>query len=120
MAKTPNAKINETKIRIANEIGERNSWITRGREIENYLSDKTVSDWLFEKLGHKVKFKNDSDTKLEDSILKSNEAIKLEYNKAKTLYSSEIVKYIDENSLAMLDLKKNVLNLIDKIRKWNK
>ena len=117
--KTMNAKINETKKRITEEIGEGNSWITKGREIENYLSDKTISDWLLNKHGYKTNFTNDKNTKLEENIKNSNENIKLKYNLSKTVFSSEIVYFINNELLETLDLKKNLANLIYRIKKWN-
>lgn len=117
--KTISTKLNETKNRITHEIGESNSWITKGREIENYLTDKTISDWIFDKYELKASFVNDRNTKLEDNISNSYKTISLKYNLSKTVFSSEIVKYIDKESLEILDLKENILNLIDKIRKWN-
>lgn len=117
--KTTNTKLNETKKRITNEIGESNSWITKGREIENYLSDKTISEWLLNKYKYKTNFTNDKNTKLEDNITNSNNKINLKYNLNKTVFSSEIANYIDKDSLQTLDLKENILNLINKIKKWN-
>jgi len=117
--KTMNTKVNDTKKRIIDEIGEGNNWITKGREIENYLSDKTISKWLSEKHGYKSNVINDKDTKLEDNILNSDKKIKLKYNLSKTVFSSEIANYIDKDSLEVLDLKDNLLNLIEKINKWN-
>jgi len=117
--KTMNTKINDTKNRITKEIGENNSWITKGREIENYLSEKTITNWLLEKHGFKSNFSNEKNTKLEDNIASSNKTINLKYNSSKTVYSSEITNFIDEDSLDILDLKENILNLIDKIKGWN-
>ncbi|MCL2414240.1 MAG: AAA family ATPase [Bacteroidales bacterium] len=115
--RTLNTKINDTKQRITTEIGENNYWITRGREIENYLSDETVSKWLSEKYVCKSEFTNDSDSKFEYSIDKINQKVK--YNLNKTALSSEIAKYIDVASMETLDLKKNIENLIVQIKKWN-
>lgn len=117
--RTMNTKVNDTKNRIINEIGEGNNWITKGREIENYLSDTTISNWLFEKHGYKSNVINDKNTKLEDNILNSDNKIKLKYNLSKTVFSSEIANYIEKDSLEVLDLKDNLLNLIEKINKWN-
>ncbi|GAF05954.1 ATP-dependent nuclease [Saccharicrinis fermentans] len=117
--KTMNAKINDTKNRITKEIGENNSWITKGREIENYLSDKTISDWLLDKHGFKTSFTNDKNTKLEENIANSSKTINLKYNLSKTVFSSEIADYIDKDSLAILDLNENLKNLLSKIREWN-
>lgn len=114
---TSDTKINDTKQRITTEIGQENYWVTKGREIENYLSNEVVSKWLSQKYDCKSEFTNDSDVKFEDSIEKINQKVK--YNLNKTVLSSEIAKYIDKDSLATLDLKKNVENLIVQIKKWN-
>jgi AAA15 family ATPase/GTPase len=118
--KITNPKLNETKIRISQEIGEGNFWITGGREIENYLSDKSINDWLKNNHNYDVGFSNDKNQKLEDNILQSNNKMKLKYNLSKTIYSSEITNYIDENSMDVLDLKVKINQLIEKIRNWNK
>jgi len=117
--KSISEKINDTKSRIANEIGEGHSWITKGREIENYLSDKTIYGWLLDKQGYESNFVNNKDIKLEDNIISSNEKIKLKYNLSKTVFSSEIVDYIKSDSIDVLDLRENLLNLINKINNWN-
>lgn len=117
--KTINATVNDTKRRISDEIGELNSWVTKGREIENYLSDKTISKWLLNKHGNKVNFTNDKNTKLEDNISNSNTKVKIKYNRSKTVFSSEITEYIEKDSIDVLDLKKNLNNLVEKIKSWN-
>lgn len=118
--KTMDTKINDTKTRIANEIGEGHTWITQGREIENYLSDESVTKWLTKSYKYKSTFVNNKDIKMEENISNSDSTVKLKYNANKTVFSSEIVKYIDNNSLDVLDLKKRLLNLIEVIRNWNK
>jgi len=116
--KTMKAPINETKKRVNDEIGSDNCWITSGREIENYLSDETISKWLEEKCSCKTKFVNNKDKKIEDNI-SSDGKIKLKYNLSKTLYSSEISPYINKDSLDVLDLRQNLDRLIACIKKWN-
>jgi len=117
--KSITTKINETKKRISNEIGANNSWITKGREIENYLTDETITKWLLEKHNYKVVFKNDKDIKLEENIINSSSKIKLKYNLNKTLFSNEIIEYIDDKSLKTLDLDEKLNALITEIDKWN-
>lgn len=117
--KSSNAKLNTTKTRINSEIGEGNYWVTKGREVENYLSNDIVTNWLKGKDYTSFKFTNDPDKKLEDNIAESNTKIKLEYNLSKTLFSSEIKNYITEDSINTLDLKANLLKLIAKIKLWN-
>lgn len=118
--KTINTKLNETKIRIQDEIGENRCWITKGREIENYLSNKTLSIWLKEKHKYQFEISNDKNTKLEENILNASDKIKLKYNLNKTIYSSEISEYIDADSIDVLDLKQRLNELIDVIKDWNK
>ncbi|WP_299583995.1 AAA family ATPase [uncultured Sunxiuqinia sp.] len=117
--KTMHGKINETKKRITSEIGEGNCWITKGREIENYLSDKTITNWLKDKHGVITNFHNEKDTKLEDNIFNSNSKINIKYNLNKTVFSSEIADYIDSGTLEIMDLKNKLDILIDNIKKWN-
>ncbi len=118
--KSINAKLNDTKTRIQNEIGENKAWITKGREIENYISNDALQKWLKEEYGINNIIDNEPNTKLEDnisSIGKPTEGIK--YNLNKNKYATEIVKYIDETNFDLLDLKPNLVNLIATIKKWN-
>lgn len=117
--KTGNTKLNATKKRINSEIGNNNCWVTKGREIENYLTEETISNWLLKKHKYESNFKNDKNTKIEENILKSNNKIKLKYNLKKTLYSSEIVEFINLSSINTLDLKENLKKLINEIKVWN-
>ncbi|MFD1161056.1 ATP-dependent nuclease [Hwangdonia seohaensis] len=117
--KNINAKLNETKIRIQEEIGEERCWITKGREIENYLSDATLTNWFRNKHKVKVEIINKKDIKLEDNILNTDTKVKFKYNLNKTIHSSEIVEFIDESSLDVLDLKQNLNQLIEAIMTWN-
>lgn len=117
--KTITAKINETKRRISEEIGDSNYWVTKGREIENYLSDKIINAWLKDKHSYDVNFCGDKNTKLEDIITNSSSKIKLKYSSSKTVYSSEISEFIDLDSIDILDLKEKLNELLEKIRSWN-
>jgi putative ATP-dependent endonuclease of the OLD family len=114
-----NDNINETKSRIVKEIGVNSCWVTSGREIENYLSSKIVSRWLLEKHKVKVDFTQDKYVKIEENILKSGDKIRVKYNESKTVYSSELSKYIDIESLDILDLRENLEKLVEKIKLWN-
>ncbi len=121
--KNISTKLNATKKRIIEEIGDSSYWITRGREIENYLSDDTVTNWLNNKHSYTVDFENTIDQKIEKTIEETNVKIKIKYNESKTKYSSEICEYISEESIKQSrpkDLEKKLNELIEQIRKWNK
>lgn len=101
--------INDTKLRIHKELGKENSWITDGREIENYLSKRTINMWL----------NNDENTALRlEKYNKVLDELK-NYSKDKHESSREIVKFIDENDLDIYDLKEKISSICQKIRKWN-
>lgn len=115
-------ELSESKRRVIKEIGEGNYWVTKGREIENYLSGKVVKDWLLErhKGKHKkeiAKFTNEKDTKLKGNI--SNVSENLFSYTNKTFHSSQIAEFIDKDSLEVLDLKEKLDELIKCIRAWN-
>lgn len=100
-------KINSTKIRIQDEIGDKGCWITKGREIENYLSTNTLSKWL------KSDVTTNSDYKLEDIVSPKK------YDLAKSKYSKEIVEFITSEDFDILDLKSKLNQLIKLIHTWN-
>lgn len=119
--KTIGTRLNDTKTRIQNEIGENKTWITKGREIENYISNNTLQKWLQSDYSINCTFNNDSNTKLEDNISNVGRATgKIKYNLNKNKYANEIIKHIDETNFDNLDLKQNLDNLISTIKKWNK
>ena len=117
--KTITANLNNTKIRINNEIGEDNCWVTNGREIENYLSNNIIRNWLKSKYGYETIFENEKNTKLEDNIINCSSKMKIIYNQNKTLYSSEIIEFIDRDSIKTLDLEAKLNTLINNIKIWN-
>lgn len=118
--KNISTKLNDTKKRIQKEIGEQNCWITRGREVENYLSNNTIKKWLKTYYNiSKFNINNPLDIKIEDSITNSHKTVKLKYNSSKTLYSKEICEHIVSSDLDILDLRKNLINLENIIKKWN-
>ncbi len=113
-------EINDTKKRIRSELGD-NCIITEGREIENYLTDKTMSNYLADKFNTKIKFIYDENKKLQASIdytlKKNNYEETFKYEKVNC--SREIVNFIDKDDLKVLDLKKNIEFIIESISRWN-
>jgi len=114
-----NAKLSNTKKRINEEIGDDNCWITRGREIENYLTNKTIQKWLNNKHNISTNIQNNKDVKIEHNILNSGKNIKLDYSSNKTIFSSEVVEHISQSDLDLLDLKSKIMSLTEEIKKWN-
>lgn len=114
------ARVNATKERIVAEVGEGNYWITKGREIENYLAEDSITRWLRDTHNCKTTFKNDKNTKLEDNIAACGLKKSLKYNANKTGYSAEITEFLDETSLQVLDLREAINNLALRVEEWNR
>lgn len=118
--KNVSPKLNNTKLRIQEEIGENSVWITKGREIENYLSNSCIENWLHSKHQIKCNFENEINTKLEDSMMKIQSLHKIKYNLNKNKYASEIISFINIDHISNLDLSDKINTIIATIKKWNK
>lgn len=114
---TTKASLNRTKKRIKDELGNSN-WITKGREVENYLTKNTVNKWLELKKNTSGMFVENINDKIEDSISLVNISVKYNLNKSK--YSKEIIEYITTEDLDILDLRKKMSELLSQIQEWNK
>jgi len=118
--KSISQRLNDTKSRIQMEIGLESVWITKGREMENYLSNSTIENWL--QSIHKIncRFENEINTKLEDSVLKVDSTNKIKYNLNKNKYASEIISFIENDQMSVLDLFEKVNKIVKTIKGWNK
>lgn len=113
-------KLNATKTRIKNEIGDHKCWITKGREIENYLSESTIKKWLKEKTKKELHFEYSHQEKLENSIKAANiSGVEIKYETNKNAFSKELVEYIECADFKTLDLEAKIDEIIDWIDKWN-
>ena len=107
--------INVTKTRIKKEFksNERCCWITKGKEIENYIPYQAINkaygnDKLKAQCGQNDKF---------PEYIKQQIGNKT-FNKVG--FAHKVIEHIsDENSKDILDLKSNVEKLSEKIRSWN-
>lgn len=114
------AKINATKDRISQEIGESKVWITRGREIENYLAPGIITKWL-----QSIDVKNNATIILDankpiDEILNAIPKLKkINYAANKNYHAFKIANLITNADLDYLDLKPKTELLIQNIKIWN-
>lgn len=106
--------INLTKSRIKKEFEAVNMfcWITKGKEIENYIPYQAINSAYGSNLSRQCEatelFSNYIKQVIHDSV----------FNKVK--FSHEVVKYInDGNSETLLDVRKMITKLCDEIKKWN-
>lgn len=111
------SRISDTKKRIESEINEIGglAWITKGKEIENYLDASVIKDHLgvnVEQVGQYDDFAEYLDGLLEDAGKK--------FLRQKPLFAEKIVPLLTaENSFAILDLEEQIRRICNLIRKWN-
>ncbi len=112
--------INATKQRIVEELGEGRVWVTYGREIENYLSDATLTEWL--KIGYNLQeaFVLEDDQKIEDAIQSQLGDGGPKYARGKSKFAKEIVDHIMLDNFGKHDLKPKIDLIVNMIRECNK
>ena len=111
--KTSRSKpINDTKKRIKEEFEKLQlfCWITKGNEIENYVSCQAINDKYgceLEQCGQYEEFP--------DYIKK----IRQNFTSEKVRFAVKLIDHINaDNSGSILDLKQQILNLIETVRGW--
>lgn len=110
-------RINRSKARIKNEFKENNSlvWVTQGKEIENYLSQRLIKEVyrVDKQIGQYEKI----DDFLNDAS--SNKKLGTFYIRNKVTESIKLVKYMNESDLKILDLEDRIKQIVYRIRLWN-
>ena len=107
-----NSRINDTKKRIQNEFNAKGlfSWITKGKEIENYLAVNAINRALAIQIPKQCK----QYELFPDYILKEYAG----FNGRKVAFANKVKDYIDNENV--LDLEQRVKQLYRTIRLWNK
>jgi hypothetical protein len=111
--------LNPTKKRIIDEIKciEGMSWVTKGKEIENYIPADTIAAYYKRNSLKQVDQFDDFYEYLNKII--SGEGRK--YAGRKPLFADRLCPYITmENSQGVLDLQHQVSKVIRHIQQWNK
>lgn len=113
-----NDKINVTKKRLKNEFEKNNQicFITKGREIENYIPSNIFIKHY--NLKDEVSIKPYEDIKDFLNMIKNNEGTKFERNKV--VYSRIFSELMNINNLkSNMDLDYYMIKIIDQIKIWN-
>jgi len=117
--KTTHTKLNATKKRLHNEFSDIGSlcWITKGKEIENYIPSEVVKEYLDSSSSINNVGQFESFFDYLDSI-QSGEGSK--FSKPKSVLADKLVPYMNEKNMKpMLDLDKKMRMLCDQIANWN-
>lgn len=112
--KNQDTPLSGTKERIIEEFDKLGmfSWVTEGKEIENYIPKEAVK-LMFEKAIRKKCEKYDLFPDYINTYYKN-------FEKKKVPFANEIKEFITkENSLPVLDLKDQITKLYTSIEKWN-
>lgn len=107
-------RLNGTKKRIIDEFKKLGMfyWITKGKEIENYISKEALEL----KFGKKIRNKCDKYELFPDYIKPYDK----NFANRKVLFANEVKDYITkENSTSIFDLKDQITKLYKNIEKWN-
>ena len=110
--------INTTKQRIVKEIQEVGgaSWITNGKEIENYIPLQVVKAVIDQQAKKQVERFQDFSEYLEN--IKDGEGER--FKRGKPLFAEKFLSHITlENSKDILDLNKKMVEAIRHIKRWN-
>lgn len=115
----PSKPINDTKKRIQQEYENNNQlcWITKGKEIENYVP-KQILDMFYEQ---KVDEEFQQYTTIDTFLNKYKENEGEEFKRTKIKYAQQYVeKMTIDNMRDVLDIDSNMKKVIKEIEKWNK
>ena len=106
--------LNSTKKRIIDEFGKKKMfcWVTKGKEIENYISKDAIESML----GTRI----ENQCKKYELFPEYIEAYYKNFTYKKVPFANEIKDYITkENSLSILDLSTQIKTLYNEMKKWN-
>lgn len=120
-----NGMLNRTKERIQAEMVRNNDglcWVTKGREIENYLRPGLVSGYLSERFAKDVNVKFATDDRLAETITIATtglEGSRVDYAREKVAYARAFSARLQSADLDVLDLHDRLMEMVARIRKWN-
>jgi hypothetical protein len=113
-------KLNATKERILEELGEEQCWVTEGREIENYLRPELIARYLTDKCGQTVNIEFTSEHKLQEAITAATEDLDVTPVKhTKVEYARAFCELMDLLDVDVLDLSEKLNLMVELIREWN-
>lgn len=123
--RSPRDRLRETKRRVRKECEDTESycWITYGREVENYLSPRTVNETL-STADAQIDFQIDRYQKFDDALAEAAQKAGIKaplYAKDKVGYARKFADHICIQDIeADRDLKRNLDRIVGLIREWNR
>ena len=116
-------ELKSEKKQVVESCKENNTlcWVTLGKEIENYLSTKTIKKAVLELRKSEIEIKFglfDKFAEKIDSALIGKGLETLNYNKNKNSLSKKIAEFIEKDDIQE-ELKESLKSLIEKIKSFN-
>ncbi len=115
---TQQSRLNDTKKRIIEEVETIGgiAWVTKGKEIENYIPADVIKKWLnrhdIEQVGQYDNFFDYLDN------IKNGEGQR--YSSRKALLAEQLCQFMTKENIAnSLDLAEKLEQILNVIRKWN-
>ncbi len=116
------AKLNKNKERIAGELSEGFCWVTKGREVENYLPQRLLADYLAQRYSKSLPVRFSRNTRIEKALAaatKNEAGPKVRYADEKVAYARAFCQLMKEEDLRVLDLRDRLNELVRHIKRWN-
>lgn len=117
--KKPRARLNKTKMRMKSEIKNADGlcWVTKGREVENYIPFSAIQSMFPNKQGFKTVGKYEN---FADYLNKIEKGSGNKFLGNKVGFADSICSFItQENYDQQMDLNEMMKKIINQIRKWN-
>jgi len=116
--RTKQARLNKTKIRIRDEMKNIDafSWITRGREIENYIAGEVVASYCQQDIARTV----DPYESFSDYLDEIDSGAGRRFLSNKVLFAENMCRLLQSEHLdGILDLRQRLNEACKRIRSWN-
>ena len=118
----PEAKVAPYKERIIKELGESRCWMTRGREIENYVRLEVIEKYISEQYDPKLSIAFGENDRLREALANAAKSAGVhvrDFSRNKVEFARGFVALMGVKDLGALDLKDRMRQLITAIKTWN-
>jgi putative ATP-dependent endonuclease of OLD family len=116
------SQLSKHKDRVLKELGPGSCWVTKGREIENYLHPALIERYLAQRYGRAIRVRLSMDGRLDNSLstaTKNETGAKVRYSDEKVAYARQFCGLMTLEDLNVSDLREWLNRVIAHIRKWN-
>jgi putative ATP-dependent endonuclease of the OLD family len=117
------ARLNKSKDRILDELGQDSCWVTQGREIENYLRLDLINRFLaVKKIEGLTVIAFGPNDRLGEVLEKATESggdKTLKYDRNKVGFARDFCGLMTPDDLNVLDLQQRLDDIVQHIRRWN-